>query len=120
MATVTPRRQPAVPTLEAPALPLTGEPATLDGLALRKRRTPLGDAVRTLRTKPIAMAGFGVIAVWLVLALLAPILPIQDPNHQALAEKLQAPGRDHPFGTDDLGRDMISRVIYGARISVPA
>ena len=120
MATVTPRRQPTTPTLEAPALPLTGEPATLDGLALRKRRTPLGDAVRTLRTKPIAMAGFGVIAAWLVLALLAPILPIQDPNHQALADKLQPPGRDHPFGTDDLGRDMISRVIYGARISVPA
>lgn len=88
--------------------------------AFRKRRTPLGDAWRTLRRQPVAMAGLAVVVVWLLLAALAPVLPIQDPNFQDLGNRLQPPGRDHPFGTDDLGRDMVSRVIYGARISVPA
>src|SRR5687768_1939366 len=102
MATVSPRRRSATPALEAPALPLGGQPATLDGLALRKRRTPLGDAVRTLRRNPVAMVGFGVIAGWLLLGLLAPILPIQDPNSVAIDNKLLAPGAGHLLGTDDL------------------
>ena len=87
---------------------------------LRKRRTPLGDAWRTLRRQPVAMAGLAVVLLWLLLAALAPVLPIQDPNFQDLSNRLQAPSLDHPFGTDDLGRDMIARVIHGARISVPA
>lgn len=94
--------------------------AALDVAQLRKRRTPLGDAFRTLRGKPIALAGFTVIVLWLVLGALAPVLPIQDPNEQALSIKLRPPGASHILGTDDLGRDMVSRVIYGARISVPA
>jgi peptide/nickel transport system permease protein len=120
MASVTPGSRSVSATAEAPALPLSGEPAALGDLASRKRRTPLGDAVRTLRRRPMAMAGFGVIAGWLVLGVLAPVLPIQDPNHQAIGDRLQAPSWSHPFGTDELGRDMISRVIYGARTTVPA
>ncbi len=120
MATVSPQSRTTAPALEAPALHLTGEPAGFEGVALRPRRTPLGDAIRTLRQKPVALAGAGVILGWLLLGLLAPVLPIQDPNHQALPNKLLPPSLAHPFGTDDLGRDMISRVIYGARISVPA
>jgi len=108
--------QPAAHTAPVPG---AGD-AEFDLSALPRRRTPLGDAVRTLRRKPVAMAGFGVIVAWLALGALAPVLPIQDPNHQDLATKLRAPGGGHPFGTDDLGRDMVSRVIYGARISVPA
>ncbi|MDQ3225335.1 MAG: ABC transporter permease, partial [Chloroflexota bacterium] len=46
--------------------------------------------------------------------------PIQDPNFQDLSQKLQSPSANHPLGTDDLGRDMISRIIWGARVSVPA
>ncbi len=90
------------------------------GAVLHKRRTLLGDAFRTLRRQPVAMSGFAIICAWLILALLAPILPIQDPNHQDIANRLQPPGPGHIFGTDDLGRDMVSRVIYGARISLPA
>ncbi|MDP9367771.1 MAG: ABC transporter permease [Chloroflexota bacterium] len=90
------------------------------GAVLHKRRTPLGDAFRTVRRQPVAMSGFAIICSWLILALLAPILPIQDPNHQDIANRLQPPGPGHIFGTDDLGRDMVSRVIYGARISLPA
>lgn len=85
-----------------------------------KVRSPLSDATRTLSRKPLAMVGLGILAGWLILGLLAPVLPIQDPNFQDLAQKLQGPSWEHPLGTDDLGRDMISRIIWGARVSVPA
>ncbi len=80
----------------------------------------MGDAFRTLRRQPVAMSGLAVVVLWLLLAALAPVLPIQDPNFQDLSNRLQPPGWPHVFGTDDLGRDMVSRVIYGARVSVPA
>ena len=119
MAIAPPRPHAARRTSGAPGHAET-DGAGIKGAVAGRRRTPLGDAMRTLRTKPLALAGLGVIAAWLLLGLLAPVLPIQDPNHQALGDKLQPPGAGHLFGTDDLGRDMISRVIYGARISVPA
>ncbi|MFL5760850.1 MAG: ABC transporter permease [Thermomicrobiales bacterium] len=87
---------------------------------LRRRRSPAGDAVRSLRRQPLALAGLAIVLTWLLLGLLAPVLPIDDPNFIDTSQKLQPPSATHPFGTDDLGRDMISRVIYGARISVPS
>ena len=80
----------------------------------------MGDAIRTLRHKPLALTGLAILATWLLLGVLAPALPIQDPNYQDLSQKLQGPDSTHPLGTDDLGRDMISRVVWGARVSVPA
>jgi peptide/nickel transport system permease protein len=120
MASVTTRSKTEMVALETPASFSPDGSAVLDVASLRRRRTPMGDAVRTLRTKPLALAGGAIIGAWLLLGLLAPILPIQDPNHVALNTKLLAPGAGHALGTDDLGRSMISRVIYGARISVPA
>jgi peptide/nickel transport system permease protein len=89
-------------------------------LPSRKARSPLGDALRTLRRKPWAMFGLVVLLSWLVVGLLAPVLPIQDPDYQDLSQKLRSPDSLHPLGTDDLGRDMVSRIIWGARVSVPA
>lgn len=86
----------------------------------RPRRTPLGDAMRTLRGNPIALAGLAIVVGWLVLGLLAPILPLENPDYQDLSRRLRPPEWGHIFGTDELGRDMVSRVIYGARVSVPA
>lgn len=86
-----------------------------------KRRTPLGDAVRTLRQKPVALLGLGILLTWFALALLAPVLPLESQNGQVRVElKLQSPNSEHWFGTDDLGRDVLSRVIFAARTSVPA
>ncbi len=105
----------------------TGRPASAGAPALpgvilpgRKSRSPLGDAARTLRRKPLALLGLGILLGWLSLGIFAPVLPVQDPNYQELADKLQSPSGAHPLGTDDLGRDMISRIIWGARVSVPA
>jgi peptide/nickel transport system permease protein len=57
---------------------------------------------------------------WLLVGLFAPVLPIADPNAQNLVERLKPPGGAHILGTDDLGRDIFSRIIWGARVSVPA
>ncbi len=75
---------------------------------------------RTLRRRKTAMAGLVIVLGWLLLALLAPVLPLKDPDLQNLSAKLEPPGSAHWLGTDDLGREMLSRVIWGARISVPA
>jgi peptide/nickel transport system permease protein len=66
------------------------------------------------------VAGFIIVAVWLILGVSAPWLPIQESSYVSIPNKLKSPSLDHPFGTDDVGRDMVSRVIYGARVSLPA
>jgi peptide/nickel transport system permease protein len=92
----------------------------IESMARRPRRTPLGDAFRTLKKKPTAVAGLLVVVTWLILGLLAPVLPIQDPNTVRVPDRLKPPSLNHIFGTDDVGREMLSRVIYGARVSLPA
>lgn len=101
-------------------------PTTLAGSRIEQRhlfekpRSPLRDTWFTLRRRPVAMAGLVVILVWLALGLLAPVLPIDDPNLQNLKVRLQGPSAEHWFGTDELGRDLFSRIIFGARVSVPS
>lgn len=55
-----------------------------------------------------------------LVAILAPIIATHDPEEAVLTEALKAPSAEHFFGTDKLGRDLFSRVIYGTRISVSA
>lgn len=57
---------------------------------------------------------------WLLLALLAPLIAPADPVAQDLSQRFQAPSGSHWFGTDSLGRDVFSRVLYGSRISITA
>ena len=59
-----------------------------------------------------------VLLVFCLLAILAPLVAPYPPNHQDLAEALWTPRLSHPLGQDDLGRDMLSRVIYGGRVSL--
>ncbi len=63
-------------------------------------------------------SSFMVIAAMGLLALLAPYLSFQDPVQASLDEPMQPPSLDHPFGTDNLGRDVFSRVLYGTRVSL--
>jgi peptide/nickel transport system permease protein len=93
------------------------------GLALnppRQRRSTLSSVAHTLRSRPLALAGISIVLGWLLVGLFAPILPIADPDAQNLVERLKPPGGGHILGTDDLGRDIFSRIIWGARVSVPA
>jgi ABC-type dipeptide/oligopeptide/nickel transport system permease subunit len=74
--------------------------------------------LRAIRKRPLAALGAGVIIAWLVAALLAPWISPANPQNQTFAH-YSHPSSAHLFGTDELGRDVLSRVIWGARISLP-
>jgi len=73
---------------------------------------------RRLRKNRLAVVGGVLLLGFLVTALLAPLLAPYDPLAQDLYNRLLPPSIDHPFGTDDFGRDILSRVIYGSRVSL--
>jgi len=66
----------------------------------------------------LSTAGAVMIVVFVICALFAPLLAPYDPANIDLPARLAAPSTSHWFGTDELGRDILSRVIYGARISM--
>jgi peptide/nickel transport system permease protein len=66
----------------------------------------------------LALMGLCIIVLLIVIALFAPRLAPHDPTAQDLAHILSAPSLHHPMGTDDLGRDVLSRVLWGARVSL--
>ena len=73
---------------------------------------------RGVRQHPLALTGGALMAAFLLCALLAPWLAPHDPAQLDLAARLQAPSAAHWFGTDELGRDVLSRTLYGARVSL--
>lgn len=66
----------------------------------------------------LAVAGLVVLALLILSAVLAPIISPYDPNALSTSERLEGPSASHWFGTDDVGRDILSRVLYGGRISL--
>lgn len=66
------------------------------------------------------VSGASIIAVLILLACLAPVISQSDPLQVSMSEKLQGVSTAHIMGTDQLGRDMFSRVLYGARVSITA
>jgi peptide/nickel transport system permease protein len=73
---------------------------------------------RAARYNVLATAGLAMVAIFVVCALFAPWLAPQNPSRIDLPLRLMAPSASHWFGTDELGRDILSRIIYGARISM--
>jgi peptide/nickel transport system permease protein len=90
--------------------------ATVGGAPLPRSRR--GERVRRLVRNQLALAGAVILAVVAFAALFAPYLAPEDPLRMNPTLLLQAPSVQHPFGTDEFGRDILSRVIWGARISV--
>ena len=70
------------------------------------------------RRSPLTVAGLALIAILAVIAVLAPLIAPANPLKQVLSTRLKPPSADHWLGTDQLGRDVLSRMIYGARISL--
>src|SRR5436305_10346396 len=70
------------------------------------------------RRNVLASIGMMLVAVFVIFALFAPWIAPQNPSNIDLPSRLQPPSGAHWFGTDELGRDIFSRVIYGARISM--
>ncbi len=79
------------------------DPTPADAVAAVARRRRLRPVAPVPWRRPLALAGLGVIGAWVVIAIFAPLIP----------------SAAHWFGTDELGRDVFSRVLYGARITLP-
>ncbi len=98
----------------------------MDEQALGLRQAPVArmstgffaDAWRRLRRNRAALGGLVLVGFLTVLAFLAPIVAPSDPIAQDLDARLLPPSRQHWLGTDDLGRDLLSRIIYGGRVSL--
>jgi ABC-type dipeptide/oligopeptide/nickel transport system permease subunit len=80
--------------------------------------TLVGDACRRFRRNRLAMVGLLIVLLIVTAAALAPWLAPQDPAKQSLFEKRARPGGKYVLGADEFGRDILSRVIYGARIAL--
>jgi peptide/nickel transport system permease protein len=85
---------------------------------LRPSKSNLTRAVVVFRRRKIALAGLIIIAIFVLIALLADLIEPYDPTLVNLGERFFGPTPTHWFGTDNLGRDILSRVIAGARISL--
>lgn len=80
--------------------------------------SPRRQITRRLLQEPATIAGLILLLIFAVLALAAPWLSPVDPLHQNISAGLTPPSRAYPLGTDKLGRDLLSRMLYGARISL--
>jgi peptide/nickel transport system permease protein len=80
----------------------------------------LNGNLRLLRRNPLVALGMVVVVLWVSIGVFAPQLALQDPLKQNVSTRLQPPNETYPFGSDELGRDIFSRVLYGARITIPA
>jgi peptide/nickel transport system permease protein len=80
--------------------------------------TTWNSAAKLGRRNVLASAGIVLVAIFIIFALFAPWIAPQNPSNIDLPSRLQPPSGAHWFGTDELGRDILSRVIYGARISM--
>ena len=85
---------------------------------LRPRRHPLLALARTARQNPLGAIGFLIIATLLVVAIFAPLIAPYEINNFRAGQPTENPSWSHLFGTDGIGRDMFSRVVFGARISM--
>lgn len=80
----------------------------------RRGRMSAGSAWR----QPLAMIGIALLVAWLIVMVTAPLVAPYGPLEQ-IAGRLEPPSAAHPFGTDQVGRDVLSRVIFAARTSIP-
>ena len=90
----------------------------MTSLAVRLRTRRGAGRVRPAWRQPLALTGAVIAAAWIVVAVFAPLIAPHDPLAQTFTAS-QGPSSGHLFGTDELGRDVLSRVIYGSRVSVP-
>lgn len=77
-----------------------------------------GSLLRRLRRDPLALAGAALVLVFVAIALGAPLLAPHDPVAAEAVRRLEGPSLAHPLGTDHLGRDVLSRLLYGSRWSL--
>lgn len=109
-------------------MPLTNIEKTSFWFALRLKfklwRRNLSDFFNDLKKHPLAMLGGIVLIIYIVLALITPLITDVDPNRGNLRERLNPPvwqdggSWEYPLGTDAQGRDLLTRILYGSRVSL--
>jgi len=75
---------------------------------------------KNLRRNPVVAIGMAVVIAWILLVLFAPWIATHDPLAQNISYRLQPPSDRAYLGTDELGRDIFSRILFGGRITIPA
>ncbi len=103
-------------SINAPTMP-AGEPEPT-GKEVETMESPFRSSLRALLRHRSALIGGGIILFFIIMALIAPLLLPFGYNQIDANARLQAPSGEHWFGTDDFGRDIFARVVYGARISL--
>ncbi len=98
----------------------TVQKSKLNGALLRESESASRQALRRFAHNRLALAGLVLIVLLTLMAVFAPWLAPYDPIQQNYEALSQAPSKLHWFGTDNLGRDVLSRTIYGARVSLSA
>lgn len=90
------------------------------GVPAAKQKTTLGRILpRPLVRSPLALGALGVAVAWTLIAAAAPVIAPHPPLAQDIPNRLSPPSAGHWLGTDPLGRDILSRICYGARLSIP-
>ncbi|CAM3214098.1 ABC transporter permease [Filibacter tadaridae] len=93
----------------------------VDGIAeakLEKTTGPWREAWNGFKKSKVAVVGVGIVVFFILLAIFGPFLVSQGINDQSLPDRLLPPSSEFWLGTDDLGRDILSRIVHGARISL--
>lgn len=88
------------------------------GKGKKKGKSELGAAFDRLKRNRSAVIGAGLLGILILLAIFAPVLAPYNPTALDIAHKCQGPSLQHLFGTDDVGRDIFSRILYGAKYSL--
>jgi peptide/nickel transport system permease protein len=87
-------------------------------MAVARTRTLAPDRAPSRRNTALVV-GTAIVGAWCLVALLAPVLAPHSPLDLDVMNRLEPPGRTHWFGTDEAGRDNFSRVLFGARVTIP-
>lgn len=94
----------------------TGTQVVKGAWAPHRTRNPFAEVAGHLVRQPVGLAGIALVLVFVVLAIAAPLIAPFDPLAQP-SKRLLPPGGQHLLGTDEFGRDVLSRIIYGSRVS---
>jgi peptide/nickel transport system permease protein len=92
--------------------------AEVDAAPARRGSSRSREVARALVANRLAVVGLVVLALLVAAAVLADVLAPHSPTQVSVMDRLQPPSATHPFGTDELGRDVLSRVIHGAQVSL--
>jgi peptide/nickel transport system permease protein len=77
----------------------------------------IGGVAASIAREPVALLGFALVVVYIAVAVTVPLLPLRDPLLPSTT-RLAGPSAEFPLGTDALGRDLLSRILFGARLSI--